>query len=80
MQDHPATGNTAAAVGKAHRVIVHGQNHRRNMGGVRILVFRVDRYSITAGDGLESCPVTAPLFLLRQTNQREANQRGAFAR
>ena len=31
MNNHPATGDAAAAVGEAHRVIVHGQNHRRNM-------------------------------------------------
>lgn len=76
---HPATGHPAAAVGEAHRVIVHGQYHRRNMGGVCIAVFRVDGDRIAAGDGLESCPVTAPFLLVRQTYQREANQRRALA-
>ena len=31
-QDNPATGDAAAAVAEAHRVVVHGQYYRRDVG------------------------------------------------
>jgi hypothetical protein len=50
------------------------------MRRVRVLVFRVNGDRIAAGDGLKSGTVTAPFLLVRQTNEREANQGGALAR
>lgn len=79
VQNNPATGNTAAAVGKAHRVIVHRQNHRRDMRRVGVAVFRVDRDRIAAGDRFNSRTVTASFLLVRENNQRVANHRRTFA-
>ncbi len=50
------------------------------MRRVGILVFRVDRHRIAAGDGLEPRTVTTPFLLVRQTYQREANQGGTLTR
>ena len=48
------------------------------MRRVRVLVFRVDRHRIAAGDGLEPGTVPAPFLLVWQTNEREANQGGTL--
>ncbi len=71
-QNNPAARDAAAAVAELHRVVVHRQNHRRDVRRVGIAVFRVDGDRITAGDGLDTRPVTAPLLLVGQEYQREA--------
>lgn len=50
------------------------------MRRVGILVFRVNGDRVVAGNGLESRTVTAPFLLVRQTNEREANQGGTLTR
>ncbi len=72
-QNNPAARDAAAAVAELHRVVVHRQNHRRDVRRVGIAVFRVDGDRITAGDGLDTRPVTAPLLLVGQEYQREAD-------
>ncbi|MNH11587.1 hypothetical protein D3C79_711040 [compost metagenome] len=78
--NHPSTRDTAAAVTEAHRVVIHGQNHSRNVRGIGIAVFWIDSHCIAPGDGFNTGTVTAPFLLVGQNNQRVPHHRGTFPR
>ena len=80
VQDNPAAGHSPAAVGEAHGVVVHGQNHRRDVGRVGVAVLRVYGHRIAAGNRLDARAVAAPLLLVGQADERIADDRGALAR
>lgn len=47
---------------------------------IGVVVFQNDGDRVAAGDGLDTRPVTAPLFLVGQDNQRVTDNLGTFAR